>query len=279
MNFSEPVVDDRDAVRSVETIPSSTPTTCSRSTRGRSAARSSGIVCGSLRRAVTRRSATPRTLAQTGVQVVQHDTNKRGEIKLTGTVAPDHTLQGGYMNNPRTTTNSSGVPSLIIDPNALSTISTPNRYYHGNYRGVLGNSLLIEAQLSGRHNELIGGGTGTNLATDSPFVAHLLLLPSTTRRTSTAIDAEQRNNRQFTGSVTDFWNGGGSHETKGGYEWYRSQRTGGGSQSPTQYVFVADFADRRRRRSGPRRDRTADSGFHARVFRASTTSRRSPARC
>ena len=185
--------------------------------------------------------AAPRTLAQTGVQVVSDDTSKRGEIKLTGTVAPNHTIQGGFMNNPRTTTNSSGVPSLVIDPNALSTISTPNRYFHGSYRGVLANSRLIEAQISGRYNELIGGGTGSDLVANSPFVASTFCCiynaPYFDGR-----DAEQRNNRQVTGSMTDFWNGRGSHETKGGYEWYRSQRTGGGSQSPTQYVFVTDYA-------------------------------------
>ena len=34
---------------------------------------------------------------------IQDDKNKRGEIKLTGTVAQNHTIQGGYLNNPRTT--------------------------------------------------------------------------------------------------------------------------------------------------------------------------------
>jgi hypothetical protein len=182
----------------------------------------------------------PRTLATTAAQVVQHDLNKRGQIKLTGVVAPNHTIQGDYVNNARTTTNSSGALGLIIDPNALSTISTPNRYYSGNYRGVLTSSLLLEAQFSGRRNELIGGGTGSDLATNSPFIV------TTFNAIYNApyfdgIDAEQRNNRQLTGSATKFWQGGGSHETKGGYEWYRSQRTGGGSQSPTGYVFVSNF--------------------------------------
>ena len=183
---------------------------------------------------------TPRTLATTGVQVVQNDKNKRGEFKLTGTVAPNHTIQGGFLNNPRTTTNGSGALSLVIDPHSLSTISTPNRYYHGSYRGVLGNSRLLEAQVSGRRNELIGGGTGTDLTTDSPFVGTCFCTIYNAPYFDGA-DAEQRNNRQFTTSVTNFWSLGGSHETKGGYEWYRSQRTGGGSQSPTQYVFQADF--------------------------------------
>jgi hypothetical protein len=42
--------------------------------------------------------------------------------------------------------------------------------------------------------------------------------------------------------VTKCWKLGGRHETKGGYEWFRSQRTGGNSQSSTSYVFDADFA-------------------------------------
>ena len=41
--------------------------------------------------------------------------------------------------------------------------------------------------------------------------------------------------------MTNFWNRRGTHETKGGYEFFRSQRTGGNSQSPTSYVFDADY--------------------------------------
>ena len=41
--------------------------------------------------------------------------------------------------------------------------------------------------------------------------------------------------------MTTFWNAGGRHETKVGYEFFRSQRTGGNSQSSTSYVFNADF--------------------------------------
>jgi outer membrane receptor protein involved in Fe transport len=42
--------------------------------------------------------------------------------------------------------------------------------------------------------------------------------------------------------VTSHWDKAGSHELKSGYEWFRSQRSGGGSQSPTSYVFDSDFA-------------------------------------
>jgi hypothetical protein len=37
---------------------------------------------------------TPLTLQESGVDVLQKDTNKRGELKLTGTLAESHTLQG-----------------------------------------------------------------------------------------------------------------------------------------------------------------------------------------
>jgi hypothetical protein len=57
-----------------------------------------------------------------------------------------------------------------------------------------------------------------------------------------ATDPTERNNRQFTGSVTSFWNARGRHDTKAGYEFFRSQEAGGNSQSPTSYVFFSDFA-------------------------------------
>ena len=36
------------------------------------------------------------TLPQTGIVLPTTDTNKRGEIKITGTVVNNHTLQGGF---------------------------------------------------------------------------------------------------------------------------------------------------------------------------------------
>src|SRR5262249_24080610 len=98
------------------------------------------------------------TLPQTGAGRTSTDTTKRGEIKVTGTVAPNHTLQGGYLNNAQTTTNDSGVLTLIIDPRSLVTRSRPNWYVFTNYRGVTPgdvldgrlSNLLVEAQYSER---------------------------------------------------------------------------------------------------------------------------------
>jgi len=184
---------------------------------------------------------TPQTIQQAGVQVIQNDNNKRGELKLTGTIARNHTIQGGYLNNARTTSNTSGIFSLIVDPNSLVTRSLPNSYYFTNYRGVFGSGMLAEAQYSQRHFEFQGDGlpTSTNIldsAFYSPAVNGIYNKPY-----FSASDPEQRNNRQLTGAVTNFWTAAGRHQTKTGFEWFRSQRTGGNSQSATQYVFNSDF--------------------------------------
>jgi hypothetical protein len=183
----------------------------------------------------------PTTVQQTGVQVLQDDNNKRGEVKVTGTVKQNHTIQGGYLNNARTVSNTSGILSLIADPQSLITRSLPNAYYYTNYRGVLGNGTLVEAQYSQRHFEFQGdGGTSSNIL-DSPFFSNSFGLIYHAPYFS-ALDPEQRNNFQGTANVTNFWNGAGRHQTKGGYEFFRSQRTGGNSQSSTQYVFNSDWA-------------------------------------
>lgn len=181
----------------------------------------------------------PLTLPETGIQLTSQDLNRRGEIKLTGTVAPNHTLQGGYLNNYRERTNNSGLQSFIIDPASEVDRTNPNMYYFTNYRGLLGN-LMVEAQYSQRKFKFADdGGTSTNII-DSPFIS-LTCACLYNAPYFDATDPENRNNRQITGNVTSFWNGAGRHETKVGYEFFRSQRTGGNSQSSTSYVFNADF--------------------------------------
>jgi Carboxypeptidase regulatory-like domain len=184
---------------------------------------------------------TPATVQQTAVQVIQNDNNKRGELKLTGTIAQNHTIQGGYLNNARTTSNTSGIFSLIADPASLITRSLPNSYYYTNYRGVFGNNILAEAQYSQRHFEFQNDGIpATTDILKSPFFSPSLGVVYNSPYFC-ACDPEQRNNRQLTGAVTNFWGAGGRHQTKTGFEWFRSQRTGGNSQSPTTYVFNSDF--------------------------------------
>jgi outer membrane receptor protein involved in Fe transport len=181
------------------------------------------------------------TLNQTGIVVPTTDLNKRAEIKITGTVVNNHTLQGGWLNDPRKRTNNSGLQSFLIDSHSEVDRQNPNWYSFVNYRGVLKSNALAEIQYSERRFEFKGdGGTNTDLKDGSPIFA-LSCGCVYNAPYFDATDPEQRNNKQFTGNMTNFWNAGGGHETKYGYEFYRSQRTGGNSQSPTSYVFNADY--------------------------------------
>src|SRR5687768_5590026 len=113
---------------------------------------------------------TPITLSQTGVSLLSNDLNQRGEIKLTGTVRPNHTIQGGYLNNYRERTNNSGLQSFVIEPASEVDRTNPNMYYFTNYRGV-GGSTIWEAQFSQRKFQNANdGGTSTNIV-DSPFIS------------------------------------------------------------------------------------------------------------
>jgi hypothetical protein len=184
--------------------------------------------------------ATAQTLAESGIGVTQKDDNKRGELKFTGAVNANHQIQGGYVNNSTTVSNDSGIFDLIIDPNSLVTRSQPNSYYFTNYRGILKENLLVEAQYSQRKFAFENdGGTSTNII-DSPFSA-LSLVAVYNAPYFDATDPESRNNRQFTGNLTYYAQKAGRHEVKGGYEFFRSQDVGGNSQSSTNYVFDADY--------------------------------------
>ncbi len=185
------------------------------------------------------------TLPITNSANVLTNTNKRGEIKVTGTPMPNHTIQGGYLNSP-TEEVSRPTFSFTIDPAAvLSHPTYPNWYTFVNYRGVLGARLLGEAQYSTRKfRRLDTGGTSTNIV-DSPIITLTQQQAHYNAPYFDSTDPEDRNNSQLTGNFTYFVDSGkrGRHEIKGGYEWFRSQNVGGNSQTATGYVIWADLAE------------------------------------
>jgi hypothetical protein len=181
------------------------------------------------------------TFAVTGSPYREQDNNWRLEGKLTGTIKPGHTAQFGFLNNSRKISNTPSFESLSIDPATLTTQKLPNWYTFANYRGVLRSNLLLEGQYSERRFKFDGvGGTDTSIFA-SPFFTLTQDEGHYNAPYFDATDPEERNNRQFTGSVSYFVNGAGRHELKAGYEWYRSQNTGGNSQSATNFVFDADY--------------------------------------
>ena len=170
--------------------------------------------------------------------------NRRAEVKLTGTAARNHTIQGGYLNNHTANENiTPGHFDFTLDSaSLLANEEEPNWYYFTNYHGTLRNNLLIEAQFSERKFSFLNaGGSDTNVL-NSPFITLNQELGQYNAPYFDATDPEERNNRQFTGNVTYFMDKAGHHQVKGGFEWFRSQHTGGNSQSATNYVFQADYA-------------------------------------
>jgi hypothetical protein len=189
------------------------------------------------------------TFTQTGGSFLRTVNNKRGELKLTGLVAPAHTLQGTFINNATEQRNTSGAPlTALVDASTLYTRQLPNHLFAVNYNGVLGATTLATLQYShkkdGRRNN---GGRSTNIQ-DSPFVTagatpgvpgflfyHAPFFDAT--------DPEDRNNRQLTGNLSHLLSTErfGSHDLKGGAEYFVNTGIGGNSQSSTGYVFNTDY--------------------------------------
>ena len=80
------------------------------------------------------RTTTQSAFAQTRIPFTSTNENTRYEAKVTGSIAPGHTLQGSLIDN-RTNLRQ---PSLgvSIDPATLTTPSTPNRTFAASWRGV-----------------------------------------------------------------------------------------------------------------------------------------------
>ncbi len=167
------------------------------------------------------------------------DRNMRGELKLTGTVRPGQTVQASYLRNPREQRQQANLAGGLatIDPFALSDKNRPNHLFATHYRGALGPRLLAEGQYSQqKFSTDLGGGTSRD-AVDSPIFSF-----DFTRQYNAPYfdrtDPDERNNRQLTGSALYLLPG---HDVKVGYEWFRSNKVGGNSQSATGYVFYTDY--------------------------------------
>jgi outer membrane receptor protein involved in Fe transport len=180
-------------------------------------------------------------LPQSGIQFDAVDKDRRYEIKLTGTPARAHTVQGSYFRN-RLEEDRVTFP-FSIDPRTQIAAETPSDRIVANYRGVLRDNLFAEAQVSrkklGFRNN---GGSSTNIF-DSPFITLTQDLGHYNAPYFDSTDPEDRDNRQFTGSISWFLSGtrSGSHDIKGGIEHFTATNRGGNSQSATNYVFDADY--------------------------------------
>jgi len=192
------------------------------------------------------RTTTQGTFAQTRIPYTSHNDNTRYEGKLTGTVASGHTLQASVIDNRTDLVQPAFGGS--IDPAAMTTPSTLNRLYVANWRGVLGARTFATAQYSQKNWKLQNaGGTSTSVF-ESPIMTRGATagVPGGLQYNAPYFDStdpEERNNHQLTASVTRMLSSrrSGTHEVKGGFEYFVSTRVGGNSQTSTGYVFQTDY--------------------------------------
>jgi outer membrane receptor protein involved in Fe transport len=191
------------------------------------------------------KSAVARTLPESGVDYTFEDENKRGQIKLTGSINSNHQITGSYLNNAtkQQRVAFTQFPSLYtIDPFSIERPSFPNTQLVTNYRGVLSSKLFLEAQYSRKKYAFEGAGGTSTAIVDSPFLG-LSALAQYNAPYFDATDPEDRDNHQYAGSLQYLLvkPGLGTHDFKGGFEAYTSTRTGGNSQTATGYVFYSDY--------------------------------------
>ncbi len=168
---------------------------------------------------------------------------------MTGTLAPGHTLSGDFTTNSRTERDRPSInATLSLDPSTLVTRQTPNSLFVTTYNGIVAQKFFGMLQYSQKAFKFVNaGGTKTEI-TASPFRTRGVAagVPPTLHYAApffSSLDPEERNNKQFTGSMsyTLSTKKTGTHDVKGGGEYYRATHTGGNSQSATNYVFQADY--------------------------------------
>ncbi|HEV7238521.1 MAG TPA: TonB-dependent receptor [Thermoanaerobaculia bacterium] len=169
--------------------------------------------------------------------------NPRWEVKATGSIS-NHSLQVSYLDNETTQANNIGLAGRTMDPQAFVTRTLPNTRKAVFYNGIITSNLFAEIKYS---EKVFGfrntGGTSSNIL-DSPFLSRS---HNPSRHFNAPFfdssDPEDRNNEDLTASGSYFLSTKsiGTHDIKGGWERYTSSRTGGNSQSSTNYVFGANY--------------------------------------
>jgi outer membrane receptor for ferrienterochelin and colicin len=187
------------------------------------------------------------TLPVTAESFVQNDKQYRFEAKLTGNINDSHTLQATYNQSDENVNRVAFAGSSIqtIDTASIENPKFPTSLFVANYHGVLTPTLFATLQYSEKKFQFKGsGGSNTNLAIGSPFFSFANgPIQSYHAPYFDATDPEDRNNREYSGSLSYFLTTSnlGSHDMKLGVDRYESIRTGGNSQSPTNYVFYAEY--------------------------------------
>jgi hypothetical protein len=176
-------------------------------------------------------------LPVTGDTFISSDKEPRIEGKLTGNINESHSLQAAYTHSKEEENRVAF--NFTIDPFAQEFPSFPTDLWVGTYHGVLSSNLFASLQYSQKKFKFSGsGGTSTDIH-DSPFISLDPVLAAYNAPYFDATDPEERNNRQWTGSLNYFVSTSklGTHDLKLGGELFRTTEIGGNSQSSTGYVY------------------------------------------
>ena len=179
-------------------------------------------------------------LAVTSAPVNLTQETERTEVKLTGTIAQSHTLQGAF--TEVTNDNFRRTFGFSATPRTTFSSSLPNELRVVRYSGVLTPSLFGEAQWSEKEFQFKDSGGTSTAIKDSPF----LDFGTFTHYNAPWFDAndpENRNNEQLGAALSYFLSSdsAGTHDFKGGWEEFPSINIGGNNQSSTGISFFAEF--------------------------------------
>ena len=195
----------------------------------------------------TEKTATPYNFVDTGIPGTAGVDEKRFDIKVTTTIANNHTFQGSFLNDDLAQTGVRGINASAVDPAVLIDRTIPQKLGVINWNGVLSSQLFATAQFSQKEYGFRGAGGTSTAIIDSPFRTRGGGgIPSNRLYNAPYFDAtdpEDRNNQQITGSLSYYTSSpsAGSHDIKGGVERFQSQYTGGNSQTSTGYVFYSNY--------------------------------------
>jgi hypothetical protein len=191
-------------------------------------------------------TSTSTTLPITSDTVTTSNTEPRLEGKLTGNINASHTLQFDYTY--------SKIKSTDVVPFTFTAESTgvvnpeePASVFVGSYNGVFTpnfiGSLLYSQKKFAFHNY---GGTDPNIVSGSPIFSAATGNEPFLHYSAPYFDAtdpEDRDNKDLAGSLSYYFSAGklGNHDIKAGFDIYQTIHTGGNSQTPSNFVFYADY--------------------------------------
>jgi outer membrane receptor for ferrienterochelin and colicin len=183
------------------------------------------------------------TLPETNASFLTTDESTRYELKGTGTVRKNDTIQVAYTKNDRNAHRPSF--DFTIDPRAFENPTFPSDLFVASWRGVLNNRLFATVQYSQKNSTSQFGGSNTDIKA-SPFISRGLFSPGGFHYNGAYFDAtdpESRDNHQLGASLSYFLTPKtlGTHDLKAGFERFVSTGVGGNSQTPSGFVIFTDY--------------------------------------